>query len=239
MSERKSPTTHQEELTREIVGVLRMGAGFQAALHELHAKLELPAVLEEEERLRLAAAYEGTATTLRARAAKLPRGSDEGAEYERRAARYEARARVKRSGEAMPRELRTPKERLEVVSVLRDGLVQVLAQLADVDAADLEFFEAALVDERNLLPPRVGPAGEQFALVRSILVGALGRLGASMDNTGDMHLLPFAIPTADSADGVVTTLVAGAPGPQPRIVFSESQTGTASPTVSPSDGAAG
>jgi hypothetical protein len=58
----------EEEVTREIVRVLRMGAAFQAALHGLHSKLELPAVLDEQERMRLAAAYDATAGTLRARA---------------------------------------------------------------------------------------------------------------------------------------------------------------------------
>src|SRR5579884_2800269 len=126
------PARVEEELTREIVRVLRMGAAFQAALHGLHSKLELPAVLEEQERKRLAAAYEGTAATLRARAAKQPEGSDERAENERRASFYEARARVKRRGESMPRELRTPRERLEAVAGVRDGLVHLLGILADV-----------------------------------------------------------------------------------------------------------
>jgi hypothetical protein len=220
MSPTQNPIPSEEELTREIVRVLRMGATFQAALHGLHSRLELPGVLDEQERMHLAAAYEGTAATLRSRAAKQPEGSGERTENERRAARYEARARVKRSGEPMPHELRTPKERLEAVSVLRDGLVYLLEHIADVDAADLEFFEAALVDERKQLPPQAGSVGEQFAFVRSILRGVLGRLGALVDEAGELHLLPFAIPTADSTEGVVTSVVDGAPGPQPRVFFS-------------------
>jgi hypothetical protein len=43
--------------------------------------------------------------------------SEERVETERRAARYEARARIKRTGEPMPRELHTPKERLEAVAL--------------------------------------------------------------------------------------------------------------------------
>lgn len=216
----QNPTPSEEELTREIVRVLRLGATFQAALHGLHSKLELPAVLDEQERMKLVAAYENTAATLRGRAAKQPEGSEERAENERRAARYESRARVKRTGEPMPRELRTPRERLEAVAVLRDGLVQTLELIAEVDGADLEFFETALVDERKMLPTRTGPVGEQFDFVRSILTGVLGRLGALFDNGGDAQLLPFAVPTADTAEGVVTGMAPGAPGQQPRVFFS-------------------
>jgi hypothetical protein len=241
MSPTQNPIPNEEELTREIVRVLRMGATFQAALHVLHSKLELPAVLDEQERMHLAAAYEGTAATLRSRAAKQPEGSDERAENERRAARYEARARVKRSGEPMPRELRTPKERLEAVSLLRDALVELLELIADVDDADLEFFEAALVDERGRLPPKAGSAGEQFVFVRSVLGGVLGRLGALVDVAGGVYLLPFALPTAESPDGVVTSMIAGTPGPQPRVVVSRrppvAATAPATPTTgTPADG---
>ncbi len=213
-------TTHpiEEEVTREIVRVLRMGAAFQAALHGLHSKLELSAVLDEQERMRLAAAYDGTAATLRARAAKQPEGSDARVENERRAATYEARARVKRSGERMPRELRTPRERLEAVAVLRDALVQILELSGDVDAADLEFFEAALVDDRGARPPAAGSAGEQVAFVQSILRGVLARLGAFVDDAGGVHLLPFGVTTSEAADGAVTSMVQGAPG-QERVSF--------------------
>jgi hypothetical protein len=236
MSLTQNPIPSEEDLTREIVRVLRMGATFQAALHGLHSKLELPAVLDEQERMQLAVAYEGTAGTLRSRAAKQPEGSDERAENERRAARYEARARVKRSGEPMPRELRTPKERLEAVSMLRDGLVQLLELIADVDAADLEFFEASLVDARKMLPPKAGSAGEQFVFVRSILRGVLGRLGGLVDDAAGAHLLPFALPTAESADGVVTSMMAGAPGPQPRVVISGGPPAAATALVTPTNG---
>ena len=188
----------EEELTREIVRVLRMGAAFQAALHGLHSKLELPAVLDEQERMRLAAAYDATAGTLRARAAKEPEGSAPRAELERRAVTYEARARVKRTGERMPRELRTPRERLEAVAVFRDGLVQLLELSGEVDAADLEFFEAALVDDRGVRPPVAGSAGEHLGFVQSILRGVLGRLGAVVEDAGGIHVPPFALPAAPS-----------------------------------------
>jgi hypothetical protein len=210
----------EEEVTREIVRVLRMGATFQAALHGLHARLELPAVLDEQERMRLATAYDGTAATLRARAAKEPDGSPARVELERRAATYEARSRVKRGGQRMPRNLRTPRERLEAVALLRDALVQVLALAGEVDAADLEFFEAALVDNRGVRPPTAGSAGEQLGFVQSILRGVLARLGALVDDAGDVHLLPFAMSITETADGVLTGVVAGAAGAQPRVSFS-------------------
>jgi hypothetical protein len=218
MSLSQNPIPADKDLTREIVRVLRMGATFQAALHGLHSKLELPAVLDEQERMKLAAAYEGTAATLRGRAVKQPAGSEERAETERRAARYEARARIKRSGEPMPRDLRTPKERLEAIALVREAISQLLELMADVDGPDLEFFESALVDERKLLPPRAGPPGEQFVLGQSILRALAGRLGALFDETGGAALLPFAIP-ATEGEGIVTSVIAGAPGPQPRVFF--------------------
>jgi hypothetical protein len=225
----------EEELTREIVRVLRMGSAFQAALHGLHEKLELPAVLEQQERLRLAAAYDGTATTLRARAARHPDGSQERAELQLRAATFENRARVKRSGERMPHELRTPRERLEAVAVLRDGLVQLLELATDVRADDLEFFEAALLDESKLRPPAAGSPGEQLDLAQSILRGVLNRLGALVDPTGSVHLLPFGLPAAETPHGVVTSLTPGTPGPQPRAVISPGA--AASPPGAPANGA--
>jgi hypothetical protein len=221
-----TPVQVEEELTRKIVRVLRMGSAFQAALHELHAKLELPAVLEEQERIQLAAAYDGTAATLRARAAKQPDGSPERAELERRAGTFAARARVKRSGERMPRELRTPRERLEAVALLRDGLVQILKLSADVDADDLDFFESALVDERKVRSAAAGSAGEQLEFVRGILQGMLGRLGGLVDPAGCADLLPFGLPASDTQEGVVTSMTLGAPGPQPRVDFSPAPAAT-------------
>jgi hypothetical protein len=132
----------------------------------------------------------------------------------------------------MPRELRTPKERLEAVSVLRDGRVQLLELIADVDGADLEFFEAALVDETRMLPPMAGSAGEQLVFVQSILRGMLGRLGGLVDDAGrGVHLLPFALPTTEKAEGVVTSVVAGAPGPQPRVFFSVAPAAAVAPAA--------
>jgi hypothetical protein len=215
----------EEEVTREIVRVLRMGAAFQAALHGLHSKLELPAVLDEQDRMRLAAAYDATAATLRGRAAKQPEGSTAREELEHRASTYEGRARVKRSGERMPRDLRTPRERLEAVGVFRDGLAQLLELSGEVDAADLEFFETALVDDRGVRTPAAGSAGEHLGFVQSILRGVLGRLGAVIDDAGGVHVLPFAVPITETADGVVTSVVAGAPGAQPGVSFSSPPAG--------------
>src|SRR4051812_3097888 len=109
------PVTH---LVHQLIRVLGIEAHFSAALHDLRVTLETPAVTEIQERKKLTEAYEATAATLRGRASRLPVGSAERSDAERRAAHYEARARVKRSGEPMPRELRTPKERLEAVALV-------------------------------------------------------------------------------------------------------------------------
>ena len=120
----------------------------------------------------------------------------------------------------MPRELRTPRERLEAVAVLRDGLAQLLELAADVDANDLDFFESALIDAGHVRPTAAGSAGEQLDFVRSILCGMLGRLGALVDAEGDVHLLPLGLPASETPEGIVTSMTPGAPGPQPRVVSS-------------------
>ncbi len=54
----------------------------------------------------------------------------------------------------MPRDLRTPGERLESVDRVRQALLRLLALIADVDGDDLEAFEGAIVDPNQELPPR-------------------------------------------------------------------------------------
>jgi hypothetical protein len=232
------PPPTEGQILSQIMRVLGIEARFSSALHDLRSMMQTPAVVELNERMALAAAYDSTSVTLRARAAKQPEGSDERAQTEQRAAFYDQRARVKRSGEPMPRELRTPKERLEAVAFVRDGLVQLLQLVVDVDSEDLEFFESSLVDERNLMPPKAGTAGEQFVFVNTILRAALVRLGGLIDESGAVQLLPFGIPTGLTGDettgqGVVTSVAEGAPGPQPRVFFTPGPAPAPAPPATP------
>jgi hypothetical protein len=194
----KVPPINLEHLAR----VLAQGAGFQASLHALFEELRLPALSELEERTKHAEAYETTAGVLRRRALKAE--GDERAEHERRAAYYEGRALAMRSGLAMPRELRTPRERLDAVGRARDALVEVLDAIADFDGADFEFFESSLLDERGFLPPAGGAALDQVAFVVSVVRGLLVRMGAVFDERGRLTLLPYgtrmATPGANAAD---------------------------------------
>ena len=202
----KVPPIDLEHLVR----VLSQGASFQAALHALFEELRLPALSELQERAKHAEAYETSAGVLRRRALKAD--GDERAEHERRAAYYEGRARAMRSGQPMPRELRTPRERLDAVGRVRDALVEVLDAIEDVDGADFEFFEGSLLDDRGFLPSRGGSALEQVAFVASVARGLLVRMGAVFDERGHATFLPYgtriATPGVNAADGGPSPLMA-------------------------------
>jgi hypothetical protein len=131
-------------------------------------------------------------------------GGEERAEHERRAAYYEGRALAMRSGQPMPRELRTPRERLDAVARVRDALVEVLDAIADVDGPDFDFFEGSLLDESGFVPQRGGAALEQVAFVGRVARGLLARMGAAFDERGGATLLPYgtriATPGANALD---------------------------------------
>jgi hypothetical protein len=185
-----------------VARVLAQGASFQASLHALFEELRVPALSEMQERAKHAEAYETTAGVLRRRALRAE--GEERAEHERRAAYYEGRALAMRSGQPMPRELRTPRERLDAVGRVRDALVEVLEAIADVDGADFDFFEASLLDESGFLPQRGGAALEQVAFAGSVARGLLVRMGAVFDERGGTTLLPYgtrmATPGANALD---------------------------------------
>jgi hypothetical protein len=185
-----------------VARVLAQGASFQALLHGLFEELRLPALSEMEERAKHAEAYETTAGVLRRRALKAE--GEEREEHERRAAYYEGRALAIRSGQPMPRELRTPLERLDAVGRVRDALVEVLEAIANVDGTDFAFFEESLLDERGFLPPAGGAVLEQVAFVVSVVRGLLVRMGVVFDERGGVTLLPYgtrmATPGANAVD---------------------------------------
>jgi hypothetical protein len=207
----KVPPINLEHLVR----VLAQGASFQASLHALFEELRIPALSEMQERAKHAKAYEASAGILRRRALKAD--GDERAEHERRAAYYEGRALAMRSGQPVPRELRTPRERLDAVGRVRDALVEVLDAIADVDGPDFDFFEGSLLDERGVVPQRGGAALEQIAFVASVARGLLVRMGAVFDERGAATLLAYgtriATPGANALDedGAPITMVGSPP----------------------------
>jgi len=92
-----------------------------------------------------AKSYHATAAMLRRRA--------KGQTPEHRAASlaradwYDARAEIKQRGGVMPRELRTPGERLGFVDGLRRSLLLVLDAIEQLDLEDVETFVRRLVDD--------------------------------------------------------------------------------------------
>jgi hypothetical protein len=106
------------------------------------AELHEAETLAEENR-HLAMEYERTAALYRRRSAARP---DEAELFARRAEWFEARAKVKRAGGIMPRELRTPAETLRVVDELRRLLALSLGIARDLDCADFRRFARCLAD---------------------------------------------------------------------------------------------
>lgn len=174
--------TPEEAIIRDLLDVLALGSRYTAAVHQLHESLRTPQIAAEVARREHAAAYDETAKVYRRRAEKAE--AADRAELERRAAYYEARARVKREGALMPRELRTPAERLASVDLVRQSLLRLLALLGDVDTEDVEAFEAAIVDPHGELPPRAGSSADQFLFLKSVIHGVLVRMGCLFDETG-------------------------------------------------------
>ena len=211
-----TPSKTEQEITGEVLEVLGLGARYSAALHALHETIRTPAVEAELARAEHAAAYEQTAGVYRRRAAADKVAPDERVELERRAAYYEARARVKRAGAVMPPELRTPAERLEAVDRVRAALLRLLASIGDVSGEELEAFESALLDQKNELPPRAGSSSDQFLFLKSIVQGVLVRMGCLFDETGrGVRVLPWAIDIAQAGGVSFKPAEAAAPAPAP------------------------
>jgi len=202
--------TPEEAVTRDLLEVLALGAQYTAAMHQLHESLRTPQIAAAVARREHAAAYEQTAGIYRRRAEKAE--GDDRVELERRASYYEARARVKREGALMPRELRTPGERLESVDRVRQALLRLLALIGDVDGEDLEAFEAAIVDPKQELPPRAGSAADQFLFLKSIVQGVLIRMGCMFDETGrGVRVLEWALEVVEG-QGVTFSPGTAVPG---------------------------
>lgn len=128
-----------------------------------------------------AKSYAESAGVMRRRA-KTMTGADAAAELER-AAWFDKRAEFKRTGGIMPREIRTPAERLSFVDSVRQALLVVSEAIAQVDPEDVSRFVGHLVDDEEK-PLH----GEQTALAASLasnsIEGLRGVLPALLEQLG-------------------------------------------------------
>jgi hypothetical protein len=179
---------------RELRGLL------EAARELVNAELkDLDHVAAEDDRL--ATEYERTAALYRRRAARRP---DEAERFTKKAQWFEQRARIKRSGLPMPRELQTPSETLSVVDDLRRALVHFLQLANGLNTGDLRAFAACLIDRR--VDPVADGALEAFLGAASALVvqlGAVHGMGGCLElhaYSAPLVVAPDAEPGAVSAD---------------------------------------
>jgi hypothetical protein len=136
----RTTTTEENHVPRETLHELRGLLSSAWELISTELQQENGAADDDD---RLATEYERTAALYRRRAARRP---EDAADLAKRAEWFERRALVKRSGEAMPRELRTPAETLAVVDEFRQTLAVALAIAGELDAADLAAFGRCLSD---------------------------------------------------------------------------------------------
>lgn len=116
--------------------------------------------------------YQATAAMLRRRAKTQPAAHQ--AESLARAEWFEKRAAIKRTGGVMPRELRTPGERLGFVDGLRRALLLVLEATEQLELDDVAIFVRRLVDDAD--HPLHGNQTMQAAALARSTVAELGAL---------------------------------------------------------------
>ena len=147
-----------------------------------------------------AASYQATANMLRRRATRQE--ADDKASTLSRASWFERRAEIKRAGGVMPRDLRTPGERLGFVDGLRQALLLVAEACDQIDPDDVSTFVRRLVDEEE--EPLHGDVTEEAAmLARDAVTQIAAQLPALLEQLGLGH-------TADGAPGFW-------PAPQPLV----------------------
>lgn len=135
-----------------------------------------------------AKSYAESAGVMRRRA-KTMAGADAAAELER-AAWFDKRAEFKRTGGIMPREIRTPAERLSFVDSVRQALLVVREAIDQVDPEDVSRFVEHLVDDEE--KPLHGEqtelaatlARESVEALRGVLPPLLEQLGLGFTEDG-------------------------------------------------------
>jgi len=117
-------------------------ADAQTALERAAQALRQSGAVDRAQELRHAEIYAASAALFRRRAANR-QDPEQQATLEARAAWYEGRARIKREGKDMPRELRTPSESLETVDRMRRTVAELCARFADVSVNEMASFAEA------------------------------------------------------------------------------------------------
>jgi hypothetical protein len=115
----------------------------QIALERAAAAIRQSGAVDRAQELRHAEIYAASAALFRRRAANR-QDPEQQATLEARAAWYEGRARIKREGRDMPRELRTPSESLETVDRMRRTIAGLCARFADVSVDEMASFAESM-----------------------------------------------------------------------------------------------
>ena len=136
-----------------------------------------------------AKSYAESAGVMRRRA-KTMTGADQAAELER-AAWFDKRAEFKRTGGIMPREIRTPAERLAFVDSVRQALLVVREAIDQVDPEDVSRFVEHLIDDERKQSLHgeqtelaAGLARESIEALRGVLPPLLEQLGLGYTEQG-------------------------------------------------------
>jgi hypothetical protein len=151
-----------------------------------------------------AASYQATAAMLRRRAKMQPAAHQ--AESIARAEWFEKRAAIKRTGGVMPRDLRTPGERLGFVDGLRRALLLVLEATEQLELEDVSTFVRRLVDdddhplhgEQTLAAAAL--ARDSVAELAGILLPLLEQLGLGYTEEGAPGFWPAPQPLVEDLE---------------------------------------
>jgi len=161
-----------------------------AALERAAQALSQGGAPDRSRELRHAEAYLASAALFRRRAAKRT-DAEQRAALETRAAWYEGRARAKRDGLDMPRDLRTPAESLDVVDRMRQTIAELCARFKDVTADEIASFAQACDGAHS-----AAECAELAQLLASL--PALARnLGVKFEDGGQIYLAEYRRPALD------------------------------------------
>ena len=161
-----------------------------AALERAAQALRQGGVLDRSRELRHAEAYLASAALFRRRAAKRI-DAEQRAALERRAAWYEGRARAKRDGLDMPRDLRTPAESLDVVDRMRQTIAELCTRFKDVTADEIASFGQACDGEHS------DAECAELAHLLTSLPGLVRNMGVRFEDGGQIYLEEYRRPVLD------------------------------------------
>jgi hypothetical protein len=159
-------------------------------LENAHAVLKRGLSVSEakaDEAERLAIEYEKTAALYRRRAARRP---EEATRLRERAEWFEARARFKRTGEPLPRAVRTPSETAAAVDKFRQLLLLALEHARELAPSDLAAFAQLLVCVHS-----EGPNEADLTTFYEVAEKVLRGLGVEREGES-FAVAPFQVPIA-------------------------------------------